>query len=228
MIKQIGTNPMTFDVFVQNGSGMISGLVTFGEDDNGELYASNLAGTLFAVSASGPLPIQWEAVKAYKVLKGNRIQWALHQTFGIKHFDVQRSINPSFSAYTVVGLVEPVPEQIHYQFYDSFIQTQPVFYRIAAILDDGSTEYSTIVRILSVSPAEPSMVFNQNTGLWQIDLPDVWQKGVITLYDALGKEVYSRTIVEDQIIELSTPIIPGSYFIKIKSEPGIWSEQVIW
>jgi hypothetical protein len=53
MIKQKSAEPLEFDVYVQNGSGMVSELVTFGEDDNGELFAGSLNGTIYEISATG-------------------------------------------------------------------------------------------------------------------------------------------------------------------------------
>jgi glucose/arabinose dehydrogenase len=227
MIKQTGSNPPTFDVYVQNGTGLVNQLVTFGEDDDGELYASNLAGTLYSVSATGLLPIQWENVGAKKVDGGNEVAWTLFQAIGLDHFEVQRSLKPEFQEYSVVKTVQPVDGEYTYTYLDPFIQPAAVYYRIAALMQDGSTEYSPFMRIIPDPISKPTLVFDQNTQIWRITLPAAWQNGDATLYDLQGKEVLTRKITAETI-DFNPPIIPGCYFVKISGEMGTWSEQVVW
>ncbi len=228
MIKQTGENPPTFDVYVQDGTGLVSGIVTFGEDDDGELYASNLGGTLYSVSASGFLPIQWENVEASIVTGGNQIEWTLHQGIGIDVFEVQRSLQSDFIDFTVVTTVTPVEDQISYVYKDPYIQSQAVYYRIAAKMQDGSIEYSPIRRILGDPVSKPSLIFAPNDNTWRINLPAPWRNGEVALYDVQGKEIFTRKLSTDQQVELTSPIIPGSYFVKIRGEMGTWSEQLVW
>jgi glucose/arabinose dehydrogenase len=227
MILQTGTEPPTFDVFVQDGAGIISGLVTFGEDDDGELYASNLAGTLYAVSASGFLPVQWEDIEATIIPNGNKIEWTLHQTFGIDHFEVQRSLQPGFDDYAAIAEVQPVLDEITYTYEDIFLQSYTVYYRVAAYLSDGSVEYSPIARVLQDPLSKPSLVYEPNSKMWRILLPDLWRNGEVILYDVQGKEVLKRKITSENV-ELTAPITPGSYYVKVSGEMGTWSEQVMW
>jgi glucose/arabinose dehydrogenase len=228
MIKQTGTNPPTFDIYVQDGTGLVNQLVTFGEDDDGELYASNLAGTLYSVSATGFLPIQWENVGAKKVDGGNQIEWTLFQSIGLDHFEIQRSLKVDFTEYTVVKEIQPVQDQVSYTYTDPFIQPQAVYYRIAAQMQDGSTEYSPFMRIIPDPLSKPTLVYEQNSQMWRINLPEAWRNGDATLYDLQGKEIYSQKIASSQFLDLNPPITPGCYFIKITGEMGAWSEQVVW
>jgi len=228
MIKQTGSDPLTFDVYVQDGTGIVAELVTFGEDDEGELYASNLNGTLYKVSASGSLPVQWESVDARIVPGGNKLEWTLHQSIGIDYFEVQRSLQSSFEDFTVVTQIAPVEEQISYQYTDPYIQPLAVYYRIAAKMQDGSTEYSPFLRILPDPVSKPTLVFEQNSNIWRINLPGEWRNGEVMLYDLQGKEIYARKLGADQQINLSPPITPGCYFVKIRGDMGTWSDQVVW
>ena len=228
MIKQTGVNPPTFDVFVQDGSGDVSALVSFGEDDNGELYACNLAGTLYAVSGSGFLAIQWVDVGATIIPGGHNIQWTLHQIFGVNHFEVQRSLSPTFDDFITITQVQPVQDQVTYSYVDPFLQPQSAYYRIVAFIDDGSNEFSPIVKTRPDPKSRPSLVFQPNTNIRRINIPDPWRNGEVILYDLQGKEVYKQTITTDSHIELSPPIVPGCYFVEIKSEMGTWSDKVVW
>ncbi len=228
MIKITSYDPLEFDAYVQDGTGLAYGLVTFGEDDDGEMYASNLDGVIYSVSASGFLPVQWESVDAKIVQGGNQIDWTLHQSLGIEYFEVQRSLNSSFDDFTVVTQVQPLQDQIAYKYIDPFIQPLAVYYRIAAYLSDGSIEYSPFMRILPDPVSKPSLVFEQNTNMWRINLPTEWRNGDVILYDLQGKEVYTLQIGSQQQFELTPPITPGSYFVKVSGEMGTWSDRLVW
>lgn len=228
MVKQTGANPPVFEVYVQDGSSIVSGLVSFGEDDEGELYACNLAGILYQVSANGFLPIQWENVEAIKVNGGNKIQWTLHQVIGVEYFEIQRSLESGFNNYSVIAEVQPAEGLYTYTYIDPFVQTTPVYYRIAAKMGDGSTEYSPFLRILPTHESKPFLVYEPGTHIWRVQIPTGWRNGDIRMYDIQGKEVFKKTISQESNIELTPPMPPGSYFINIKSEAGTWSDQVVW
>ncbi len=228
IIKQTGADPLTFDVWVQDGTGEISALVAFGEDDNGELYACNLSGTLYAVSGSGFLAIEWENVFASIVPEGHKIEWTLHQTFGVTQFEIQRSFKSSFDDFEIVAQIQPVEDQISYSYNDPYFQPQSAYYRIVASLDDGTFEYSPIVRTRADILLKPSLVFDPITSIWRINFPDPWRNGEMVMYDLQGKEVLKKTISSDPYMELSAPVIPGSYFVEIRGEMGKWSEKIVW
>ena len=228
MIKVTSFDPLELDVYVQDGNGLAYGLVTFGEDDDGELYASNLDGVIYSVSASGFLPVQWGSADAHIIQGGNQIDWTIHQSLGIEYFEIQRSLNSGFDNFTVVTQVEPVEDQISYKYIDPFIHTRTVYYRIAAHMSDGSIEYSPFMRILPDTGSKPSLVFDQNHNLWRINIPNEWQNGEVILYDLQGKEVYTRKIGSQDQLELTPPITPGSYFVKVSGEMGTWSERLVW
>ena len=229
VIKLTEYEPLTFDVWVQNGAEEgISGLVTFGQDDDGELYASNLNGTLYAVSASGTLPLQWEDLLVTSVKNGNRIQWTMHQMFGIDNFEIQRSFESDFEEYTSVGIVLPVEDQFTYTYEDPIQQSMTIYYRVAAHLQDGTEEYSSIGRILGDPDIQPSLIYDSDIHSWRIMLPDDWQNGELTLYDVQGKEIYKKTIGASPYINLTPLVPPGSYFVKVEGDMGSWSEQVVY
>lgn len=227
MIRPTGSNPPTIEAYVQDGTGLVSQIVTFGEDEEGELYASNLGGTIYAVSASGSLPIQWGNVTATKTDEGNKIKWTLFESTGLDRFEIQRSLQPGFENPSMVKEVMPIENENSYTYTDPFIHPSAVYYRIAALMQDGSTEYSPFRRIFSEPVSQPTLVYEQSSHNWRVYLPIEWRNGDATLYDLQGKEVYIQQIGSDQHLDLNLPAIPGSYFIKIEGEMGAWSEQVV-
>jgi hypothetical protein len=228
LIKQTDDDPLAFDVWIQDGTGEVNELVSFGEDDNGEMYACNLEGTLYAISGSGFLAIQWEKVSASIVPEGHKIEWTLHQTYGVTQFEIQRSFKSTFEEYNVIAQIQPVADQIIYSYNDPLLARESVYYRIVASIDDGSLDYSPIVKTRPDPTSKPALVLDPISNIWHIDLPDSWQNGEILLYDLQGKEVFKRAIAEDQRIELAAPVIPGCYFVEIRGDMGKWSDKIVW
>ncbi len=228
MIKQTGSDPVTVDVFTQNGSGIVSQIVSFGEDDHGELYACNLNGTIYRVGATSLVPIQWDAIKGSIVINGNKVEWTVEQTFGIDQFDIQRSFSATFDNFSSIAQVKPVGGESYFQYTDLFGQPEYVYYRVAGERADGTTEYSPIVRIQADPVSKPSLVYASDSNVWRVNLPENWQQGLITVYDLQGKEIFKYKASGDRQVSLTPPVIPGIYVVKVTDKKQIWSDQVIW
>ena len=229
LAKQVpGSDPPTFNNYNFNGSGMIDDIVSFGEDDNGELYACNLQGPLYKISATGPLPVKWVSIDARHISNGNRVDWVIHETSGIDHFELQRTLSPDFNKTTAVALVSPVQDSTHYGSDDAFLQSNLVYYRVVAYMSNGTKEFSPIARLTPEEVSRPTLIFDFNVNLWRLSLPDDWQSGKVVIYDVGGKEVFAKQLSQDKMIELPPPIVPGLYFIEINSDSGKWSDKLIW
>jgi hypothetical protein len=227
MIEPTGSNPPSADVIVQNAGGMIADVVTFGEDDAGELYAASLNGTLYLVSEINGLPIQWSAIGSSRVKNGNKVEWTIHETYGIDHFEVERSLTSDFINYTSLGHILPVQDQMNYSFLDLYNHSIGVYYRVVAYLQDGSKEYSPITRLLPDPVSKPALVFDAGQNIWRVSLPEIWQTGEMILLDLQGKEVFRRNLSKEKMVELGPPIVPGVYFIQVHAGTDTWSDKVV-
>jgi glucose/arabinose dehydrogenase len=228
-LKRIGTsNPPTFSYILHSNTG-ISAVESFGEDDNGELYALSYGGTVYSVGGSGgPLDIKWTNITANSSRKGNKIEWTLDATFGINHFEVQRSYFEDFHQFLSIGQLPPDPGEVHYHFDDPFISSAGSYYRIAAHLEDGSIEYSPLAHILPDPVSRPVLIKDVISNLLKISLPENWQKGDIVLYDLQGRVVFGKKLSGSPIAELPSPHTPGVYFVVIRANDGIWSDKIVW
>lgn len=224
LIEQTGPNTFNFIGHSANGN---AGITTFGEDDNGEIFAGNLSGTLYAVSMGEPLPIQWEDLIATPVSNGNKIQWTLHNIFGVDYFEIQRSLRLDFVNFTNVKEIKADPDEVSYSYQDPYYQPLGVYYRIAAHMEDGSIEYSPVARIMPDPISKPSLTVDINTNLWRINLPPYWRNGNLTIYDLQGRIVFETELSKKPHVDLSPPVIPGIYFLSIRGEEGVWSERLI-
>jgi hypothetical protein len=94
--------------------------------------------------------------------------------------------------------------------------------------EDGTKSNSPVVRTLPDPVSRPTLVYDQKTNIWSINIPAVWGNGEVILYDLQGKEVFTRKINTEQQVDLRQPITPGCYFVSIRGEMGTWSDRVIW
>jgi len=227
-LKQTGFgNPPAFSYIYQPSPG-ISGVVSFGEADNGELYALDYNnGRVYSVSATGTLAVGWTNIKATPSHQGNKIEWSMDALFGINHFEVQRSFFADFNEFIKVAEVTPDPNETNYQYNDPFINSSGSYYRIAAFLDDGSIEYSPRAHIPADPKSKPQLTYDFNTNLWRINIPENWQDNDLTLYDLQGRKVYTKKITTGPLFDLPSPDMPGCYFIVIRGSEGIWSDRIV-
>ncbi len=222
------TGPTTFTSFSHTANGN-SGITTFGESDNREIFAGNLNGTLYYVTRGlpDPLPLQWEGLSAQVVSNGNKIQWTLHNFMDVEFFELQRSVKADFVNFTNVVEVLPDIEKVTYTYHDPYYQPEGVYYRVAAHLNDGSIEYSPVARIMPDPLSKPTLTFDFNTNLWRINLPSYWQNGDLKLYDLSGRIVYEARLSDRSHIDLSRPVPPGVYFIMVRGNEGMWSDRIV-
>ena len=222
----------------QNGSSFSShhhagiltngGVTTFGEDDNGELYAGNQNGDIYKLSfTGGSLPINWDNVKVDRTALGNKVQWTLHTNLEVDMYEVQRSTTVDFVSHEKLVQIKSTPEKVSYFYNDPFDQPESVYYRIAAIMKDGSIEYSPIIRLLSDKAPKPMLVYDFNTSLWRVNIPRQWQNSTLTLHDVQGKMIFSHEIADNEHFDLTSPIANGVYFITIRNEDQTWSDKIV-
>lgn len=204
------------------------GVTTFGEDDNGELYAGNQNGDIYKLSfTGGSLPINWDNVKVDRTSLGNKVQWTLHTNLEVDMFEVQRDTKADFSANAKLGQIKSDPNKVNYFYNDPYDRPESIYYRIAAIMKDGSVEYSPIVRVLSDKEPKPTLVFDFNTNQWRVNIPKQWQYSHLTLHDVQGKLVFSRKLSDNEHFDLDSPVVSGVYFITIRNEDQTWSDKIV-
>ncbi|MEO6130251.1 MAG: PQQ-dependent sugar dehydrogenase [Saprospiraceae bacterium] len=226
-LKQTGFgNPPVF-TFALYDALSISVVESFGEDDNGELYALSYSGAVYAVSATGTLDVGWTKIKATPSHQGNKIEWALDAIYGINHFQIQRSYFSDFNQFVKVTDIDPDPDERNYHYNDPFINSSGSYYRVAAYLDDGTIEFSPTAHIAPDEKSNPELSFDFNTNRWRISVPASWQENDILLYDLQGRVVYNKKLTTGPLYDLPSPDMPGCYFIIIRGGEGIWTDRIV-
>lgn len=225
IIKQNSSSSFAF--YGHSATG-INGITTFGEDDNGEIYAGSLSGNLFLLSFSGTLPVNWEKLNVVPEGNGNRIQWTLHdENEEVSYFEIHRSSSSDFFQFDRVSAVPPKNDVISYSYFDAYYSPAGAYYRVAAHLKDGSIEYSPTGRIMPDKVARPDVFYDLSSGTWKLHIPEYWQNSEMTLYDVEGKIVQQKQLPESQLMDIIPPDVSGVYFVLIRGEAGTWSDKLV-
>jgi len=228
LLRPDQANPGGFERHVFNGTGQIAGLVTFGEDDAGELYAANLQGVIYRVGTKGIAPVQWIDVGLTSEPGANLLRWTIATNPDLVSFDVERSASPDFLSISLVTQFEPAAGLTEFSANDIFLQPDRWYYRISARMSDGSVQFSPVVSSVPDPVERPGLSIEPTGGVFHLQLPAGWQSGTMIVYDILGREVYRRSIDGKPTVHVPRPSLPGSYVVRVDNGRSTWATQVAW
>ncbi|MEJ7586126.1 MAG: PQQ-dependent sugar dehydrogenase [Ferruginibacter sp.] len=145
-----------FYLTVSNGAGGFttttqtltpSGVVDFGETENGEAYVVSLTASAVYHLASGTVPVTFVGLTGALTSGGVNLNWQTSMEENMKQFDIEYSINGT--SFTKVGAVNARNTSLGsaYTFLHAVNNGGAVFYRLKIIDLDGSFSYSSIVRV---------------------------------------------------------------------------------
>ena len=193
---------------------------TFGEDDDGELYAARLNGIIYRVTAT-PLPVELLSFTATTRQGRVVLNWATATESNTSHFDVERSTeNTDFEPIgQVTAKGESATEQ-RYTYDDLLAVPGENVYRLKMVDRDGSFKYSPIVSIevrepvdwtLSPNPAsnKVSLVLDKgNLSALRLSMTNIQGNEVLAFEETAPAFPYSR--------EFSVADLPsGVYFCRL-------------
>ncbi len=229
LLRPDPANPGQYERHVFNGTNKISALVTFGEDDNAELYAANLQGVVYRVGTKGSAPVNWRSIALETLAGGYKVSWSVDANPDIGLFELQRSADADFSAPEIVGSYAPGDEETEFSIGNLALQTRRMYYRIAAGMDDGTTRFSpTVISMPDPRTPIPGVVIDQVSGALLWELPPGHSSGMLVMYDILGREILRRPWVAGPAMEIPKPAMPGSYVIRITAGNQAYSGTVTW
>lgn len=142
---------------------------TFGVDENGELYAANLSGTIYKVEDMSPLPVELHDFRGYHEAGVNKLDWTTAAEIDADHFDIEKSLDGSgFSSIGKVKATGSPESPAKYQFEDQQVRSDMSYYRLKMVDKDGSFEYSRMISIIADIPLDFSIHPNPNSGEFSI------------------------------------------------------------
>jgi hypothetical protein len=208
---------------------VINALVTFGEDDDAELYAANLQGVVYRVGTKGSAPVNWRSITLETLAGGYKVSWSIDANPDIELFELQRSADPDFNALDIAAGYSPGDQETEFSIGNLDLQTRRMYYRVAARMEDGTVRFSpTVISMPDPRTPIPGVVIDQVSGALLWELPPGHASGMLVMYDILGREIVRRPWEAGPLMEIPRPAIPGSYVIRITAGNQVYAGTVTW
>ncbi len=144
------TRPSGSNWITTSQSGLQNIIVSFGEAENGDLYAvSQSTNTIYKVGASGgiPLPVKLSQITVKHFADYNQLKWTTVAEQNTAKFIIEYSIDGR--NYTRVGQVIASRNisGSNYSFHHSVVTAGIAFYRLAIEEDNGQINFSPVVKV---------------------------------------------------------------------------------
>lgn len=202
-----------------------TGIVDFGETENGEAYVVSLtSNSVYRVSATtGSLPLTLLSFTGTPANSGVRLNWKTGMEDNVQHFDVEFSRDGT--TFTAVGSVASAnqPTGADYNYYHPVPENGDVFYRLKMMDIDGSYSYSGIIKVRLDSKTKPvvspSIITN---GRIQLQLQQDNHYTMMELIAANGA-VIKRVSIGGLAGNVSIPVNQlnaGIYFVRLSGNSG--------
>jgi glucose/arabinose dehydrogenase len=183
LITHDGTNT---EITMQSGSGF-DRLSTFGEDENGELYAATLQeDMIFRVVPDGFLPVYLTDFDATLREQSVEIKWALENAGDVALFTLERSAN---GVYFKTLAEIPASEMSIYSYTDFAPESTINYYRLVTTLKDGAVQISPVKSVDLRKADRTATLLTLSGGRLGIQLHGVSEGAEVTIYTSDGRVV---------------------------------------
>jgi Concanavalin A-like lectin/glucanases superfamily/Secretion system C-terminal sorting domain len=161
------------------------------------------------------LPLNFTKFTAVATANITTLQWAIDNFKDLEYFDIEKSIDAV--QYSKIGTVQPNSVN-NYSFKELNNGDAKSYFRIKAVLKDGSVKYSE-VRYISKQKNEDILIYpNPAISKLEIQVPQFYKYNRYEIIDAIGKVVLKNTINS----------IANNFDIKLSQLPvGIYSLKLI-
>jgi hypothetical protein len=217
LIDLDGMNPIT----MQSGSSMFSELTSFGEDDNGELYAVTLADQLYRVVPDGALPVY---LTYFDLIPGETtvgLRWKVENVTDITMFTLERSTDGIY--FSTIGSVTPEEEKFNYTFTDLAPEATINYYRLIYTFKDGGAQISQIRTVDRRKYNLSSEVYTNAGGMLSVVLHGDVGESEVSVFASDGRFINSQD-VDGTTNEIAGTrnLLNGVYVVVVKSGSRTW------
>ncbi|MBL0182905.1 MAG: PQQ-dependent sugar dehydrogenase [Chitinophagaceae bacterium] len=205
-------------------------ITSFGESENGVLYAVSYSGTLYKVTTNtgGPLPVTLLQFTAKAATGYNSLGWKTVNEQNLSGYEIEFSNNGV--NYLSAGKVNAVntPLENNYTFRHYITGFTKLFYKLKITGTDGRLSYSDIIVIDKTSPAHvkiyPTLVTNNRLNI-------VSEKPVeaLVIFSSEGRKVFETRLNNSSgTINIPFPHLQkGVYIVQAKLGDEYFSEKII-
>jgi hypothetical protein len=203
---------------------MFSQLTTFGEDDNGELYAGTLSDDLYRVVPDGFLPVYLTHFEAIPHETTVDLHWRAENAADITLFTLERSTDGLY--FRAIGTVDPDAEKSNYTFTDLSPEPAINYYRLVYTLFDGSAQISDVRTVDRRHVEVSAEVYTHAGGGLSVVLHGSLGEANVSLFAMDGRLLGSHRINgAHNLIAGTEAWLPGVYAVVVESEVRVWTRK---
>jgi glucose/arabinose dehydrogenase len=132
---------------VRQQTGLPGNISTFGEAEDGTLYAGSLGGTIYKIVVTSVLPVRLDQFTAANNGAYNTIQWKTLAEENLNRFVIEYSFTGQ--QFETAGEKQALnsPSGNQYNFIHPINTFQKIYYRLAMVDKDGNRTYSPVISI---------------------------------------------------------------------------------
>ena len=215
---------------ISQQSSLPTGIVGYGEDENGVLYAVALAGTLYKITTNsgGPLPVKFLQFTAKDFTGYNELRWKTTNEQNIAYYEIGFSTDGV--NYASGGKVNAVnnPSENNYIFHHFISAFTKLFYKIKIIDRDGRITYSDIV-ILDKKQTASIKIYPTLIRDGRLNILSDKPLEEIIIFSTDGRKVYQDELNNlSGSINISLPHLQeGVHIIQVKWKDGSVTAKVL-
>lgn len=209
-------------------AGLPGSMVAFGEAENGDVYAVSLAGSIFKVNATNPIPVTLTKFTGlYYNGKGN-LYWQTNFEQQANRFEVEYSTDGA--NWQMAGSVVATGNNggSTYSFVHNSVLTQKTFYRLRIVDNNGRFAYSETITLMPKNNegvlVYPTVVQNN---VLQLSLARPFNK--LQLLNTNGQVVYATSLLNQTgTVRLPLPALAkGMYMVALTNADAVVVQKVI-
>lgn len=172
-------------------------------------------------SSTSLLPVQLTQFTATNEGLKNSLAWTTASEVNNKGFEIERSQNSA--DFYAIGNIKAQGKAANYTFTDFTPLTGTNYYRLKAVDNDGSFQYSKTVAVETSKGKKNIKVFPTNTdGIVNIQNDDL-SVPQVSVFNAIGQLIFTRKSTNR--VDLST-LTAGMYLIEVHTSNGKVMEKV--
>jgi hypothetical protein len=182
-----------------------------------------------------PLPVTLYSLSAAQKGNGVEVAWQVTAESNLLKYDVEKSNDGR--SFTKIGEVaaQNNGQNTRYTFADATVSSGTHYYRLKVIDRSAAGRYSVVVKVDLAGKAGGMAVFPNPAVQKQITLQlNDMSKGSykLELYNGSGQPVYSQAIQHSggslsRGFTLPQALPAGMYFVKVRSEAGVFTQQLL-
>lgn len=176
-------------------------------------------------NATNPLPVKFTSVKAWPVAIGNTVEWTNETEKDVASYEIQRSSDGmNFITVQVLAPRNNIGTRSDYSVHDPVSYNGTVYYRIKAVEIQGSSTFSSIVRVTKFNSSStslnlyPNPVSDRRINLQVQNFAAGYYN--LNVFDLSGRKIHSQSVQirgnsYSQSIFLPASVNKGEYMIQI-------------